>query len=472
VAALTLGQRKDNLPGEVTRFIGRRRELPAIAEAIEQHRLVTLRGVGGVGKTRIALRAARDIKDTFADGCWLVELSALRTNGLLPRTISATLGLPDEASGDTVEVLAASLAERELLLILDTCEHLVDDCAGLAQSLLAAVPGLRILTTSREPLGVADEHALLITPLELPGKGEFRQDDLRGPQADAVTLFVDRARLAVPQFTLDEENAATVAELCRRLDGIPLALELAAVRLRSMPVEEILDRLTDRFGVLGSARTAIDRHRTLRAAVSWSYGLCTRAEQRLWAELSVFLGSFGLEAAEHVCGPDTFETLIRLVEKSVVQFSPGEAAGGAAGGTLTERYHMLDTMREFGAERLADPATGAHTAGQLRASHRDYYLGLARRSAADSLSARQTTWLARLGTERDNLRVALDYSFTAPGQQVTGLAMTTLLRHFWLMTGQFTEGTTWRWRPTPGHATTTGRCTAPASSRYSRATLR
>jgi predicted ATPase/DNA-binding CsgD family transcriptional regulator len=430
VTARAMGQRKDNLPGQVTRFIGRRQELPAIADAIDRHRLVTLRGVGGVGKTRLALRAARDVRDTFADGCWFVELSALRAPGLLSRTISAVLGLPDEASGDTVEVLAAALAERELLLVLDTCEHLIDDCASVAQVLLGAAPGLRILTTSREPLGMPDEHALLINPLELPDStrpGENpHEHNVRTPAADAVTLFVDRAQATVPEFTLTRENAAAVAVLCRRLDGIPLALELAAVRLRGMPVRELLDRLTDRFGILGSARTATDRHRTLRATVSWSYDLCTPAEQRLWAELSVFPGSFGLEAAEHVCGPDTFETLIRLVEKSIVQY-----------GNNRDRYQLLDTMREFGAERLAGPGE------ELKGRHRDYYLELARQSAADSLSARQASWLARLGAETDNLRVALDYSFTAPGQQGAGLEMTVLLQHFWFMTGQFTEGRRW-----------------------------
>lgn len=426
MTALALGQRRDNLPGQVTRFIGRRRELPATAEAIERHRLVTLRGVGGVGKTRLALHVARDVRDTFGDGSWFVELSALRTPGLLPRTIAAALGLPDEAAGDTADMLAAALAKRELLLVLDTCEHLVEECASLAQVLLGAVPGLRILTTSREPLGVPDEHALLITPLELPGTAGLPDTSAGALQADAVTLFVDRAQGAVPEFALTEENAAAVATLCRRLDGIPLALELAAVRLRSMPVEEILDRLADRFAILGSARTATDRHRTLRAAVSWSHGLCTGDEQRLWAELSVFPGAFGLEAAEHVCGPGTFETLIRLVEKSIVQYNDDG-----------HRYHLLDTMREFGAERLAGRAD------ELRTRHRDYYLGLARQSAADSLGARQTSWFARLGAETDNLRAALDYSFTAPGQQGAGLEMTVLLRHFWVMPGRSAEGRRW-----------------------------
>jgi predicted ATPase/DNA-binding CsgD family transcriptional regulator len=428
VAALTSGQR-NNLPAEVTRFIGRRRELPAIADAIERHRLVTLRGAGGVGKTRLALRVAADLRDSFTDGCWLVQLSPLRAPGLLARTVSEALGLPDEAAGDAPRVLAQNLAERELLLVLDTCEHLTGACAELAALLLPAAPGLRILATSRSPLGLPDEHTVLITPLDLPAA-----DDAAAAHADAVTLFVDRALAAVPDFALTRENTPAVAELCRRLDGIPLALELAAVRLRGMPVEEILARLSDRFRVLGATRTSTDRHRTLRAAVSWSYELCTPAEQKLWAELSVFPGGFGPAAAEYVCGPGTGETLRRLADKSVIQFSPDAA-------TEDDRYQLLDTMREFGAELL--DAAGAAVAARVRARHRDYYLGLAERAAAGSMTAGQTAWLTRLSVETANLRVALDFSFAAPGGVPAGLRMMRRLLPYWLMTGQFTEGRRW-----------------------------
>jgi predicted ATPase/DNA-binding CsgD family transcriptional regulator len=434
VAALTMGQHKDNLPPEVTRFIGRRRELPAVTAAVDQHRLVTLRGAGGVGKTRLALRAAREIRDTFADGSWLVELSALRDYELLPGTVAAALGLPDEATGDPLEALAADLAERELLLVLDTCEHLVEACGSLARALLSAAPGLRILATSREPLGVPAEHTLLVGPLELPAPGWSPPPGRGAAQADAVALFVDRAQAAVPEFALGRENAVTVAELCRRLDGIPLALELAAVRLRGMPADEILTRLTDRFRILGAARTATGRHRTLRAAIAWSYDLCTPAEQRLWAELSVFPAGFGLAAAERVCGPDTAKTLIRLVEKSVVQYSDG-----------SRRYQLLDSMREFGAERLAAAAARAGTdlAAELRARHRDYYRDLAAAGAAAGVGAEQTGWLARLGAEAGNLRAALDFSFASEVQRQEGLLLTTLLRPYWLMVGQFSEGRRW-----------------------------
>jgi predicted ATPase/DNA-binding CsgD family transcriptional regulator len=438
VAALTMGQQRDNLPPEVTRFIGRRREVPAITAAIDQYRLVTLRGAGGVGKTRLALRVAREIRDTFADGSWLVELSALRDYELLPAAVAAALGLPDEATGDPLQALAANLAKRELLLVLDTCEHLVEACGSLARTLLAVAPGLRILTTSREPLGVPAEHALLISPLELPAPGWSPPPGNEAAQADAVALFVDRAQAAVPEFALSTANTVTVAELCRRLDGIPLALELAAVRLRGMPADEILTRLTDRFRILGAARTATGRHRTLHAAIAWSYDLCTPAEQRLWAELSVFPAGFGLAAAERVCGPGTAKTLIRLVEKSVVQYSDA-----------SRRYQLLDTMREFGAERLAqiaaqaDPDPPPAGAAELRARHRDYYRDLAAAGATAGVGAGQTGWLARLGAETDNLRAALDFSFAVGGEQDEGLLLTLLLRPYWLMVGQFAEGRRW-----------------------------
>ncbi len=468
MTALALGQRSENLPAEVTRFVGRRRELPAITAAIGRHRLVTLRGVGGVGKTRLALRAAREVSENFADGCWLVELSALRSPELLPSAVSAALGLPDEAAGDALAVLAAHLAERELLLVLDTCEHLVEGCASVAKTLLAAAPGLRILTTSREPLGVPDEHTLLIAPLELPADAAAPGrpgDRVPAERADAVVLFVDRARAAVPEFALTAANTAAVTRLCRRLDGIPLALELAAVRLRGMEVDELLDRLTDRFRILGTARTATGRHRTLRAAVSWSYDLCTPAEQRLWAELSVFPGGFGLEAAERICGPGTFDALIRLVEKSVVQYSDD-----------TRRYHLLDTMREFGAERLAGgrasrsrsgcgPGTATIT-GSWRRRQRPAVSAPGRPAGSPGSAPRPRTCGLRSPTPSAS-------AFAAPGRAGAGLRMTTLLRPYWLMVGQFTEGRRWHdlaVAVNPGSAENAWALLGPASSRCSRAT--
>jgi predicted ATPase/DNA-binding CsgD family transcriptional regulator len=428
VTTLVPERRRSNLPAEVTSFVGRRRELSQVREALERYRLVTLRGVGGVGKTRLALHLAADLQRSFADGVWLAELSALRNAELLARTVAASLGLPDQAAGDPVDVLADYLAERHLLLILDTCEHLVDACAKLAEALLPAAPRLRILATSREPLGVRGEQAQLISPLEVPDSDEAAAG------SDSVALFADRAEAMVPGFTLTAANQQPVVQLCRRLDGIPLALELAAVRLRAMSIEQIVARLDDRFLLLGTARSSDDRHQTLRAAIGWSHELCTAREQRLWARLSVFPGGFDLEAAERVCAGEPltagalFDTLGRLVEKSIVLC---EQDG--------RRYRMLDTIREYGAEHLA--LLGEQD--DLRRRHRDYYLGLAEQAAAGSLGPGQVGWLVRLRQETPNLRVALDHSFTSPGQEATGLRMTVLLRHYWLSLGLFTEGRRW-----------------------------
>jgi len=412
----------------VTTFIGRRRELSQVRDALERYRLVTLRGVGGVGKTRLALHLAADLRRSFADGVWLVELSALRNAELLARTVAASLGLPDQAAGDPVDLLSDHLAERHLLLILDTCEHLVDACAKLAEALLRAAPRLRILATSREPLDVLGEQSLLISPLPVPEPG--------APAAgtDSVALFVDRAEAMLPGFTLTAANQQAVGELCRRLDGIPLALELAAVRLRTMSIEQIAARLDDRFRLLGTARTSENRHQTLRAAVAWSHELCTAPQQRLWARLSVFPGNFDLEAAERVCAGDpvpaetVFYTLARLVEKSIVLY---EQDGS--------RYRLLDTIREYGAEQLV--LLGEQD--ELRLRHRDHYLGLAEQAAAGSLSTEQVGWMVRLRQETANLRVALDYSYAFPGQEAVGLRMTVLLRHYWLSLGLYSEGRRW-----------------------------
>jgi non-specific serine/threonine protein kinase len=428
VTALALERRTGNLPAEVTRFIGRRQELSQIKDALERYRLVTLCGPGGVGKTRLALHVAADVRRSFADGVWLVELSALRNAGLLARTVAAGLDLPDQAAGDPVDVLADHLADRHLLLVLDTCEHLVDACAKLAEALLRAAPRLRILATSREPLDVMGEQALLISPLEVPDPGAPVRS------SDAVALFVDRAEATVPGFALTPANQEQVAQLCRGLDGIPLAIELAAVRLRAMSIEQVVARMDDRFRLLGTARTSLQRHQTLSAAIGWSHELCTAQEQRLWARLSVFPGDFDLEAAESVCAEDPlttdmlFDILGRLVEKSIVLYEQSE-----------RRYRMLDTIREYGAEQLA-------TLGEqdeLRRRHRDYFLGLVERAVAGSLSAEQVGWLVRLQEETPNLRVALDYSYASGGQEPVGLRMTVLLRHYWLMTGMFSEGRRW-----------------------------
>jgi predicted ATPase/DNA-binding CsgD family transcriptional regulator len=428
VAAVELDRRSDNLPAEVTSFIGRSRDLAQVREALGRYRLVTLRGPGGVGKTRLALQVAAGVRRSFEDGVWLVELSSLRSTELLARTVATALGVPDQAAGDALDLLADYVADRHLLLILDTCEHLADACALLSEVLLRAAPRVRILATSREPLDIAGEQALLISPLDVPEPG--------APAAgsEAVALFLDRAEAMLPGFTLTAANDDAIGQLCRRLDGIPLALELAAVRLRTMPIQELVARIDDRFRFLGTTRSSMNRHQTLRAAVDWSHELCTAQERLLWARLSVFPGDFDVDAAERVCTGDgleadgLFDVLGRLVDKSIVLY---EQDG--------RRYRMLDTIREYGAERLSAFGETA----ELRRRHRDHYLGLVEQAAAGSMSAAQVGWLVRLQLETHNLRVALDYSYTCPGQERAGLRMTVLLRDFWLMLGLFSEGRRW-----------------------------
>ena len=428
MAAVELDRRSDNLPAEVTSFIGRSRDLSQVREALGRYRLVTLRGPGGVGKTRLALQVAAGVRRSFEDGVWLVELSSLRSTELLARTVAAALGVPDQAAGDALDLLADYVADRHLLLILDTCEHLADACALLSEVLLRVAPRLRILATSREPLDIAGEQALLISPLDVPAPGA----PIAG--SEAVALFLDRAKAMLPGFTLTSVNEDAIGQLCRRLDGIPLALELAAVRLRTMSIEQLVARVDDRFRFLGTTRSSMNRHQTLRAAVDWSHELCTAAERWLWARLSVFPGDFDMEAAERVCAGDGLETdgifdlLGRLVDKSIVLC---EQDG--------RRYRMLDTIREYGAEQLSALGETA----DLRRRHRDHYLALAERAVAGSLSAAQVGWLVKLQQETHNLRVALDYSYTCPGQERAGLRMTVLLRQYWLMLGLFSEGRRW-----------------------------
>jgi non-specific serine/threonine protein kinase len=441
VTAHSFREHRDNFPAKVTRFIGRKRELSQIAEAIDAHRLVTLHGPGGVGKTRLALQVAAAARDMFGQGAWLVELSAIRSPDLLAPEVAKALGLPDVPPGDPDGALARHLADAGLLLVLDTCEHLVAACAALASALLAGCPDLRILATTREPLGVPGEQVVLISPLEVfaerdtPARGpaDVSADDLAAiGRSEAVELFLDRARAIVPGYALTTGNADAVARLCRKLDGIPLAIELAAVRLRSMSANEIAGRLDDRFRILGTARTLTGRHRTLRAAVQWSHELCTPAGQRLWALLSVFPADFTGEAAEAVGGPGTSEVLARLVNKSIVTPDQDTAPGEPP------RYRLLDTMREFGSELL--PA-GERDGARLR--HRDYFQGLVARAAAESAGPGQVRWMAWVEREADSLRAALGYSFATPGQQAAGLAMTVGLRCYWLMLGAFGEGRRW-----------------------------
>ncbi len=391
-----------NLPAEVTSFVGRRRELADAKRALSKSRLVTLTGVGGVGKTRVAERVARDRRRAYPHGVWLVELGELPDPALLTQTILTELGVRGQPSGDALQVLIDSLSSRQLLLVLDNCEHLLDEVAGLSTALLRSCPDLQILATSRAPLHIVGEAVLPVPPMAAPEPD--RSGGVAGlSRYDAVALFTERAAAAVPDFAVTEDNYRAVAALCYRLDGLPLTIELAAGRLRSLSPAQILSRLDDRYALLtGGERGRPGRQQTLRASIEWSYQLCTPQEQRLWARLCVFAGSFELDAVEGVCsggdiaGEEMVDLVSGLVDKSIVVRQER--------GTVVQ-YRLLESIREFGMERLSEAGEGP----ALRMRHLQWYAALVRTAKAEWISARQVSWLARLAAEGANMRSALDF---------------------------------------------------------------
>ncbi|MGI8312776.1 ATP-binding protein [Saccharopolyspora hattusasensis] len=414
----------DSFPAEVTSFVGRRQATAEVKRTLSTSRLVTLTGVGGTGKSRLALHVAQQLRRAFADGVWLVELADLRDPSLLADAVAATLGLTDLSNRDREAVLVSYLANKRLLLVLDNCEHLLGGCAHLAAVLLPAAPGLRVLATSREPLGIAGEHVWPVPPLSVPRPEASLPGDGSGRKYEALVLFEERAAAVVPGFTLNRDNERAVARLCQRLDGLPLAIELAAVRLRALTVPEVLARLEDRFRLLtGGDRAAPARHQALRAAVGWSFDLCTELERTLWARLSVFAGGFELAAAEQVCSGDgllreeAFTGLTGLVDKSLL-IMDREAP--------VARYRMLETIRQYGHERL----TGGEEV-VVRRRHRDYYLRLCEEAAADWFGPNQVEWLNRFQAEQPNVWKALEFCLTEPGEARTGLRMAGALYWYW-----------------------------------------
>ncbi|MEU1622818.1 regulator [Streptomyces sp. NPDC005722] len=412
------------LPCELNHFVGRRRELDDVARLLERARMVTVTGVGGVGKTRLALRAAAGLRAGFADGVRLAGLGAVRDPGLVDLAVAHALGLTDHTTRSPRAVIGAFLARRELLLVLDCCEGQVQAAAELADALLRTAPDLRVLATSRQPLGVAGEHIVALEPL--------------ADADEAVELFADRAAAALPGFTVDAGNRAEVEELCRRLDGIPLALELAAGRVRALSVRQMTGRLDDRFRLLTrrGGTGGPERHRALRTTIGWSHELCTPHERLLWARLSVFAGDFDLEAAEYVCAGGevsseaVVDLLADLVDKSVVLRR--EVAGAV-------RYLLLDTVREYGLGWLR----GLDEERRLRTRHRDWYLGFATWGEMEWFGARQEEISA--GTERElpNLRAALEFSLEVPEELRTGQYLAASLWFFWVGCGRLAEGRYW-----------------------------
>ena len=427
-------QMPGGLPAEVTSFVGRRQATAEVKGALSASRLVTLTGVGGTGKSRLALHVARDLRRAFDDGVWLVELGQVQDPSLLGDTVAEVLGLSDVSSRDPETVLAGYLADKQLLLVLDNCEHLLGDCALLVAGLLPAAPGLRVLASSREPLGIAAERIWPVPPLSVPRPEESWTGEGWGRRYEALALFEERAAAVVPGFALDKDNETAVARLCRRLDGLPLAIELAAVRLRVLSIDDLLVHLQDRFRLLTSGnRAAPSRHRTLRAAVQWSFDLCSELERTLWARLSVFAGGFDLAAAEDVCADDglphqeVFTGVAGLVDKSLLV--RGEDAGVA-------RYRMLDTIRQYGREQLAG---GEEVV--VRRRHRDHYLRLCEQAEADWFGPRQVEWLDRFRAEASNVSTALEFCLTEPGQARTGLRMAGALHWYW--TSRIRDGRYW-----------------------------
>jgi len=421
----------NNLPQQLSSFVGRERVLAEVKHLLGNTRLLTLVGVGGLGKTRLSLQLAADVMDSFPDGVWLVELASLSDPQLVPQAVASVLGVKEEAGRPVQEALTAFVRDRQLLVVLDNCEHMVHACAELARQLLQSGSRVKIITSSREHLHVAGETTYPMPTLAVPGAQlPVSVDDLA--QYEAVRLFVDRAVAAQPAFRLTGQNATAVADICHRLDGIPLAIELAAARVRAMPAEKIAERLGDRFRLLTDGdRTALPRQQTLRALIDWSYELLTGRERVLFRQLAVFAGGFTLEAAEaigaegQVDGKAALSSLTNLVEKSLVVLDPD---GG--------RYRMLETVRQYAQERLAESSE----ADVARTRHVAFFVALAEQARPELVGPRQAEWLARLDAERENLLAAHASCDGAEGNAEAGLRLLPAIKHYWFNRGLLALG--------------------------------
>jgi predicted ATPase len=427
--------RRGNLPVPISSFVGREQALVDLQQLLGSARLVTLTGAGGVGKTRLALEVAAAVADRYADGAWLVELASIAEPAHIAQAITAALGLQEQPERPAEELVVGALQRRELLLVLDNCEHLVGACAELAERLLHACPGLRILATSREALQIGGETLWLVPSLTVPALAANNPNSAGLLlTSEAGRLFVERATAAGSHFRVTEQEAAAISAICRHLDGIPLAIELATAWVRVLSVEQIAARLASGLDLLSAAgRTAAPRHRTLQAAIQWSYDLLSEPERGLFQELSVFTGGFSLDAAEatSASSPDVLARLSHLVEQSLVL--------AESDGTGTLRYRVLEPLRQFGQERLnASPAATA-----VRDRHAAYFLELAERAQVALWGpGMRGSWIERMGRDHDNLRAALRWLIDR-GEGEAALQLGAYLWRYWNFGGHVGEGRAW-----------------------------
>ena len=411
----------NNLPQQVTTFIGRERELAELKRLLVRTRLLTLTGSGGCGKTRLCLQGAADCLERFPDGVWLVELAPLADERLLPQSVVTVLGLMEEPGISIVQTLIEHLKDKRLLLLLDNCEHLIDGCAQLVDTLIRQCPKITILASSREALGIGGEQAYRVPSLSLPDPKQAHTPISIAP-FEAVQLFTDRAQLSRADFKVTTQNAPRLASICYRLDGIPLAIELAAARVSSLSVEEINSKLDQCFRLLTvGSRTALPRHQTLRATIDWSYDLLAPAERALLVRLAVFAGGFTLDGAEavgvggDVADMDVLDLLGQLVGKSLVALDVNH-----------DRYHLLETVRQYALERLAQ----SDAEDQSRVKHLRYYVSLAQQAETGLSGPEQRSWHARLDSERENILLAHAYCRVAQGGGEAGLKLIHALRRW------------------------------------------
>lgn len=415
----------NNLPVDVSSFVGRREDMLSLERELQANRLVSVTGAGGSGKTRLALQIAARVLPEFEDGAWFVDLAGLSDLDLVPLEIASTLNIRERAGRRWSDVLVSHLTPLDLLLILDNCEHLLDASASIVNTLLRAAPNLKIMTTTREALNVPGEVSWAIPTMELPDESSgLTLEELL--QHEAPQLFVERVLAARPGLELDDSHVTAIVEICRRLDGLPLALELAAARARALSVEDIAGNLEDRFTLLsGGSRAALPRHQTLEGAVDWSYEMLDETEREAFLKLSVFSGGFDLEAARALAGPGVLPSVTSLVEKSLL----------VASSTATTRYRMLETVSEFARKRLGEDL------GPVRDAHLDWAASLAQRAASELDGKKQRMWLRTIALDIDDLRAAMQWALD-DGDPAQGLAIAGSLYRYWYIRG-VREGRRW-----------------------------